>query len=65
MGAVVSGQDVFRCDYCGQWTPTGRASVYLVPDGDYINSDGDQVWTAAVYCSTYCASQTASRVGGR
>jgi len=56
--------DLFRCDYCGQYAPIDQGTTYWSPA--YQTDDGDQVFTAAVYCSTPCGRMGATanaRVG--
>lgn len=55
--------EVFRCDYCGTHASTDNAAIFWVPD--YTTDNGDTVFTTGIYCSTYCAEQSGTRVGGR
>lgn len=51
---------VFRCDYCGTHAPLERATLMWRWVEDLDN--GDEVYTSAIYCSTYCGVRAAGSI---
>ena len=54
-------EDVFRCDYCGTHASLSKAKAMFREVGEV--GDGDTLYTASIYCSTYCGNMDASSVG--
>jgi hypothetical protein len=47
---------VFRCDYCGEYTPLHRAVEAYVADQEL--PDGRVTVLPSMHCGTYCAEQS-------
>jgi hypothetical protein len=47
--------DVFRCDYCGTYAPLHRSTVMFTWAAELDN--GDDLYHAAIFCSTYCGGK--------
>ena len=49
----------YRCDYCGQFTPTREAHLRYVFASWTPLEDGSFLVYPGTYCSNYCASRAA------